>query len=88
MLACTYLTPKTRIAYANNTLWTDQLDETIGDSSLTIALSIGFEVSKIADMTSLVSWSTVCFAKWVDYSFVISLVLAHCVSSIRISGLQ
>jgi hypothetical protein len=46
----------------------DQLDQLVRGKALAIALSIGLEVAKVANMADLISWSTVCLAMGVDYS--------------------
>jgi hypothetical protein len=53
--------------YADNALRADQLDELVCSGTFAIALSIGFEVSKVAHMADIVSRSTVCLAMGVDY---------------------
>jgi hypothetical protein len=38
-------------------------------------LAIGLEVAKVAYMADFIRWSTVCLAKWVDCSMLISPIL-------------
>lgn len=54
--------------YADNALWSDQLDELISDCALAIALSISLEVSKVTNVTGLIGRSTVGLSVRVDYS--------------------
>lgn len=56
--------------YADNTLWADQLDKLVGGRTLSIALSIGLEVSKVSNVAGLISWGTVSLSVWVDYSMI------------------
>jgi len=51
---------------ADNAFRANQFDQLVGGSALAIALTIGLEVSKVANMAGLISWSTVCLAMWVE----------------------
>jgi hypothetical protein len=64
--------------YANYALRSDQLDQFVGSGALAIALGIGLEVAQIANVTSLVLWSTVCLAVWVDYASCHKLSMLNC----------
>lgn len=72
-----YLNISCRPTYANNALGTDQLDELVGGRALTVALSIGLEVTQITYMTSLIGRSTVSLAVGVDYAIPISPTLSN-----------
>jgi len=56
--------------YTNDALWANQLNQLIGLGTLAVALSISLEVSEIAYMANLVSWSTVGLSVWVDCSYI------------------
>lgn len=51
---------------ADDALRADQLDQLVRGRALAIALSIGLEVAKVANMADLISWSTVCLAMGVE----------------------
>lgn len=54
------------ITYADNTLWTDQLDELVLNGANTVALSIGLEVAQVTNMADLIGRSSMCLSVWVD----------------------
>lgn len=52
--------------YAEDTFFSNQLDQAIGDNPFSIPVTVGLEVTKIADMSFLIARTTVLPAKWVE----------------------
>jgi hypothetical protein len=52
--------------YADNAVWADELDQSVGDGADGVALGISLEVTEIANVTLLVGWGTVVLALGVD----------------------
>ena len=57
---------KESATHPNDTFSTDQFDKFVCHGALRIALSVGFEVTQVADMTFGVRWGSVIFVVWVD----------------------
>ena len=53
--------------YTNNALRADQFNEIVGLRTLSIALSISLEITKIPYVANFILRSTVCVAMRVDY---------------------
>lgn len=55
-----------RVAYADDALGSDKLDEAVLNGTLGVALAIGLDVSQVTDVAGLGSTVTVCLAMGVD----------------------
>ena len=54
------------ITYSQNTLGTNQLEQLVSRSTGSVTLSVGLEVSKIANVTLGIIRGTVRLSEWVD----------------------
>ena len=57
---------RSRKAYANNALGSNQLDQLVRDASLSVALAIGLEVTQVTDVALVIFGGTVGLVEGVD----------------------
>ena len=74
-----YIVGKSRTeTYANDALGANQLDQLIGDGSLSIALAVSLEVAQVTDVALLVAGGTVGLVVGVDYLYIcLSMQRSH-----------
>lgn len=61
-----YIHPGPEVAYTQNALGTDQLDELVRHGHFDIALVVGLEVAHVADVAFLVVWGAMRLVERVD----------------------